>query len=177
MKTPKRILVVDDHAFVRRAVRRMLEGDPDLVVCAEAETADQALQATRRHHPDLILLDLALRGEDGLSLVRSLRARNLDLPVLILTLHKESLFAESALRAGANGFLMKNDAPEHLIEAVHAVLNNRIYVSDTVRQAIFSKMRGDALLRTPLRPARRAARTPSSKRDRPQDCSTGVRNS
>lgn len=152
MKEPIRILLVDDHAFVRRAVKRLLEVDPSLVVCGEAETSDQTMQAIRRSHPDVVIMDLALKHDDGLTLTRAIRARYAHLPVLILTLHKETLFAETALRAGASGYLMKNDAPQYLIEAVREVVRDRIYVSEGIRQGIFARMRGEQLARTHGRP-------------------------
>lgn len=168
MKGKVHILLVDDHAFVRRALKRLLEVDPALRVCAEAEDGAAALQALRRHQPDVIVLDLALKHEDGLALTRTIRAR-CPTPILILSIHKETMFAEGALRAGANGYLMKNDAPEHLIEAVHELAKNRIYVSDMIRQSIYAKMRTDSLARQgahlheisaharPLHPSTRAA--------------------
>lgn len=152
MKDRIRVLLVDDHAFVRRAVKRLLEVDASLVVCGEAETSEQAMQAIRRGHPDVVIMDLALKHDDGLTLTRNIRMRHLHLPILILTLHKESLFAETALRAGASGFLMKNDAPQHLIEAVREVVADRIYVSESIRQTIFARMRGEQLARAHGRP-------------------------
>lgn len=142
MKSPFRILLVDDHAFVRRAIRRLLEVQPDLRVCGEAESGARALQLVQSQRPDVVVLDLVLEQEDGLLLTKELRRRYPDLPILILSLHKESLFAERALHAGADGFLMKNDAPERLVEAVRAVLDRRIYVSPTLKQEIFGRLRG-----------------------------------
>jgi DNA-binding NarL/FixJ family response regulator len=101
-------------------------------------------RALRRHHPDLLILDPVPAQDDGLTLIRVLRARFPALPILILSLHKESLFAEAALRAGAQGYLMKNDAPDHLMEAVYQVVRGQIYVSETIRQGIFAKLRLDA---------------------------------
>lgn len=147
MKEGIRILLVDPHAFVRKAVRRLLEVDPDLSVCAEAETPEQVERALRRHHPDLVILDLALQRDDGLTMIRVLRARYHALPILVLSLHKETMFAEAALRAGAQGYLMKNDAAEHLVQAVHQLRSGNIYVSEAIQQGIYAKMRTEALRR------------------------------
>lgn len=142
MTARHRILLVDDHAFVRRAIRRLLEVQPDLRVCGEAGTIPSALQQAQTLRPDLVVLDLVLEKEDGLLLTQELRRRYPELPILVLTLHKESLFAECAIRAGADGFLMKQDASEHLVDAVYTVLHRRIYVSPALQQEIFSRLRG-----------------------------------
>ncbi len=142
MKRPRRILLVDDHAFVRRAIRRLLETEPGLAVCAEAAGRGAALRALRLHHPDLLVLDLVLPGRDGLMFTSEIRRAFPDLPILLLSLQQESLFAEAALRAGADGYLMKNDAPEHLVEAVHALMDRRLYVSPRMSQTIFCRLRG-----------------------------------
>lgn len=147
MKASVRIVLVDSHVMVRQAVRRLLEVEPGLIVCAEAETTEQVERALRRHHPDLVILDPSLQQDDGLTLIRVLRARFPALPILILSLHKESLFAEATLRAGAQGYLMKNDAPDHLVHAVHEVSRGQIYVSETIQQSIYAKVRQDALRR------------------------------
>lgn len=142
MKPVRRILLVDDHAFVRRAVRRLLELEPDLRVCAEVSTREQALKSARAQHPDLIVLDLSLEEENGLTVAEDLRAQLGDIPILILTEHKETIYAESALRAGADGYVMKSDASENLVVAVRTVLNRDVYVSPLMRQLIFSRLRG-----------------------------------
>jgi DNA-binding NarL/FixJ family response regulator len=147
MKEKVRILLVDDHTFVRRAIKRLIEVDPGFEVVGEAENAEQAMRAIRRCHPDAVVLDLALQRDDGLALTRVIHARHVTLPILILSLHKETLFAEPALRSGASGYIMKNDAPEHLLAALREVVSDRIYVSDSIRQNIFAKMRTDALRR------------------------------
>lgn len=146
-------MLVDDHAFVRRSIRRLLETEPGLSVCAEASSRNETLHALRLHRPDLLILDLVLPGEDGLIFTSEIRRQFPDMPILILSLHKESLFAEPALRAGADGYLMKNDAPEHLVEAVYTVMERRLYLSPQVQQVIFSRMRGMDRAIPPARPA------------------------
>ncbi|HMP75233.1 MAG TPA: response regulator transcription factor [Kiritimatiellia bacterium] len=136
------MLLVDDHAFVRKAIRRLLEVEPDLRVCGEASTRERAVHLVRTLHPDVVLLDLALPNEDGLTMIRELRAMFGPLPILVVSLHKESLFSEPALHAGADGYLMKNDASDHLVEAVRTVLDHRLYVSAEIREAILGRLRG-----------------------------------
>lgn len=136
------ILLVDDHAFVRRATRRLLEVDPDLSVRAEASSLRQAMRELRRSLFDLVIMDLVLPGEDGLQFIQQVRREWSRLPILVVSLHKESLFAEPALKAGANGFLMKSDAPESLVTAAHTVLAGQLYVSPMMQQLIFERMRG-----------------------------------
>lgn len=142
MKATHRIVLVDDHDFVRRSIRRLLETESDFTVCAEASNRAETLHALRLHRPDLLILDLVLPGEDGLAFVSEIRRQHPDLLILILSLHKETLFAEPALRAGADGYLMKNDAPERLVEAIHTLLDHRLYLSPQVQQLIFSRLRG-----------------------------------
>lgn len=154
---------MDDHAFIRGAIRALVEADPGFVVCGEAESGDQALHSILRHTPDIVVLDLALLEEDGLALTRRIRHLHPRLHVLVLSLHKESLFAEPALRAGAHGYLMKSEAPQHLIAALRSIADGNIYTSETVRQSIFQKMRTEALRQAAWRgagaqPARRSAR-------------------
>lgn len=151
MKEGVRILLVDPHPLVRKAVRRLLDGDPTLAVCAEAESPEQLERALRRHHPDLILLDLDPQRDDGLTLIRVLHHRHPGLAILVLSLHKETLFAEEALRAGAQGYLMKEDAGDHLLEAIHQVRKGLIYVSEIIRQNIYARMRSDAQRRSGIR--------------------------
>lgn len=141
-RAPRQILLVDDHAFVRRAMRRLLEVDPELHVRAEASTFRQALRELRHDQTDLVIMDLVLPGEDGLQFIRDARREWPRLSILVVSLHKESLFAEPALHAGADGFLMKSDAPEHLVAAAHTVLAGRLYLSAMMQQLIFDRMRG-----------------------------------
>jgi DNA-binding NarL/FixJ family response regulator len=137
-----RIVHIDDHPFVRRAMRELLESEPDLAVCGESEGAQDAGRIIADTRPNLVLLDLSLGSGDGLSLLKALRNRHADLPILVVSLHSAALFAERALRAGANGYLMKCDAATDLIEAVRAVLAGHIFVSSGIREMIFSRVRG-----------------------------------
>jgi len=128
----RRILVVDDHPIVRQGLTLMINREPDLVVCGEAEEAKGALQVLASTHPDVLIVDISLNGPDGLDLLKSIRTTDAALPVLILSMHDESIYAERALRAGANGYIMKQEATEKVLVAVRRILNGEIYVSDRI---------------------------------------------
>ncbi len=125
----KRLLVVDDHPLLRHGIRQLLGRLPDVSVCAEAENAQSALHAMRRHRPDLVLVDVSMPGADGLELIKLMLAEQPTLIILVLSMHEEALYALRALRAGAKGYVMKHQAPEHLLEALQKVMAGGIYVS------------------------------------------------
>ncbi len=135
----RRVLVVDDHPIVRQGLAQMVNREPDLVICGEAEEAAGALQAIIDGKPDILIVDISLNGPDGLDLLKSIRMRYPGLPVLILSMHDESIYAERALRAGANGYIMKHEAAEKVLVAVRQILNREIYVSDRVASKILQQ--------------------------------------
>lgn len=110
----------------------MMNRQPDLVVCGEAEEASAALQGIAATNPDFLIVDISLNGPDGLDLLKSIRLRFANLPVLILSMHDESIYAERALRAGANGYIMKQEATEKVLTAVRQILTQKVYVSDRI---------------------------------------------
>ncbi len=137
---PKRkVFVVDDHPIVRQGLAQMVNREPDLIVCGEAEDASTVLQAIVTVKPDLMIVDISLNGPDGLELLKNIRTRYPALPVLILSMHDESIYAERALRAGANGYIMKHEAAEKVLEAVRQILNHETYVSDRVASKILQR--------------------------------------
>ncbi len=139
---PARILLVDDHPIVRQGSRYVIEQTRDLSVCAEAESARDALQAIQDHHPDLAIVDISLHGTDGLELTKWIRAQDDKMPILILSMHDESLYAERVLRAGANGYLMKAEVADRLVPAIRKVLQGGIYLSDKMGQDILQEVSG-----------------------------------
>src|ERR1700692_4594202 len=128
----KRILVVDDHPIIRQGLALMLNREADLVVCGEAEDATGAMLVLASSRPDVLIVDISLNGPDGLDLLKNIRITHPTLPVLILSMHEESIYAERALRAGANGYIMKQEATEKVLVAVRRILSGEIYVSDRV---------------------------------------------
>jgi DNA-binding NarL/FixJ family response regulator len=140
-----RILIVDDHPVVRVGIRQMLASERDLEVCGEAESVDVAKQLVLHAHPDLAIVDLSLAEGTGLDLIRWLRDTVPMLPVLVLSMHDETLFAERVVRAGARGYIMKREAITGLVGAVRQVLAGRIYVSEAMTQAVLRRLGDDAV--------------------------------
>src|ERR1700676_2148491 len=128
----KRILVVDDHPIIRQGLALMVNREADLVVCGEAEDATGAMLVLASSRPDVLIVDISLNGPDGLALLKSIRITHPSLPVLILSMHDESIYAERALRAGANGYIMKQEATEKVLVAVRRILNGGIYGSERI---------------------------------------------
>ena len=127
----KRVLVVDDHAVVRYGIAQLLSRESDLVVCGEEEDAGCALDAIRRLNPDLVIADLSLKDSSGLELLRNVKVEFPSLTVLVVSAHDESVYADVALRAGAMGYLMKDDALEKVVAAARRVLSGEVYLSQT----------------------------------------------
>lgn len=149
----RHILIVDDHPVVRQGVKHVIEQEPDLRIVAEAESASEALQALQQHKLDLAIVDISLRGTDGLELTKWIRAQDEKLPVLIMSMHDESLYAERVLRAGAHGYIMKAEVADRIVPAVRRVLRGEIYLSDKVGQNILHEVSGrsTAMDESPIR--------------------------
>jgi DNA-binding NarL/FixJ family response regulator len=128
----KRILVVDDHPIVRQGLALLINQEPDLLVCGEAEEATGAMHVLASAKPDILIVDISLNGPDGIDLLKNIRSSHPTLPVLILSMHDESIYAERALRAGANGYIMKQEATEKVLVALRRILGGEIYVSDHI---------------------------------------------
>jgi DNA-binding NarL/FixJ family response regulator len=135
-----RIVLVDDHPIVRLGIRQMLAAEHDFEVCGEAASAAAAKQVLAEAAPDLAIVDLSLGEGTGLDLLRWLRESLPTLPVLVLSMHDEALFAERVLRAGARGYIMKREAITGLVGAVRQVLAGRICVSDAMAQAVLQQV-------------------------------------
>jgi DNA-binding NarL/FixJ family response regulator len=127
-----RILLVDDHAVVRYGIAQLINRQTDLVVCGEEEDASHALNAISNLKPDLVIADISLKESSGLELMRNIKAQYSGLPVLVVSAHDESIYAEIAFRAGALGYLMKEEALEKVLTAIRRVLSGNIYVSDAL---------------------------------------------
>ena len=124
--------MVDDHPIVRQGLALLIDQEPDLEVCGEAEEARVGARGDRAARPDVLLLDISLPGPDGIELLKTIRATDPALPVLVLSMHDESVYAERALRAGANGYIMKQEATENVLVALRRILRREVYVSDRV---------------------------------------------
>lgn len=142
----KSILLVDDHPLLRRGVAALIRTEPDLDVCGEAATSAAALEAIREHFPDLVIVDLVLEGSDGLRLIREMKARHPEIPALVLSMHDEAVYAERVLRAGARGYVSKQQLDDTLLAAVRRVLNGEMYMSEKLRARFAEKFLGGATL-------------------------------
>lgn len=128
--TTVNILIVDDHPVVRQGLTLLINQEPDLKVCGEAADANMALKAVKSLNPDMAIIDLTLEvGLSGLDLIKSIHATSADIKMLTLSMHDEKLMAERALRAGALGYIMKQESSENLIEAIRTVLGGNVYLS------------------------------------------------
>lgn len=125
----RRILIIEDHPFVRRGIAMLINAERDMRVCCEVDTASEAVKAIRSQKPDVVLLDMLLPDENGLVLSKRLRRLFPQLGLLMMSIEDESIFAERALKAGANGYIMKDQTPQRLIEALRRVGEGESYLS------------------------------------------------
>jgi DNA-binding NarL/FixJ family response regulator len=131
-RKPWRIFMVEDHPAFREGMVQIISGEKDLSVCGQAGDADHALQAIGRLKPDLVLVDITLPGKSGLELIKELRARKSKVKILVVSMHDEALYADRVLRAGGDGYIMKQEDPEEIVHAIRDVLCGHIYVSEEV---------------------------------------------
>jgi DNA-binding NarL/FixJ family response regulator len=128
----KRVLLVDDHPVLRKGLVRLIDSKEEFVVCGEASTAVEAMSLIRELEPDLVIADIGLPGTSGIELTKTIRAEFEQLPVLILSMHEEALYATRALRAGAMGYIVKQDAIDNIAAALREALNGRRYLSPVI---------------------------------------------
>ncbi len=138
------VFIVDDHPIVRQGLALLINREPDLAVCGDAEEADSALRLIAAMKPDLVVVDISLNGPDGLDLLKNIRTRDPGLPVLILSMLDELLYAERALRAGASGYIMKQEATQKVLVAIRRILSGDMYVSDRMANKMLHRLAGDA---------------------------------
>src|ERR1017187_1792709 len=129
---PRKVFIVEDHPVFREGLVQIINSEGNMIVCGEAEDAEQALEAITRLKPDLVLVDITLPGKSGLELIKDLRARNGGVKLLVLSMHDEALYADRVLRAGGDGYIMKQEDPEEVVHAIRDVLGGHIYVSEQV---------------------------------------------
>jgi DNA-binding NarL/FixJ family response regulator len=136
----KKILIVEDHPLFRAMLVQLIDQELGMMVCGEADNIKDALTIIGRTHPDAAIVDLTLHGSGGLELIKELKARNIGLPVLVLSMHAEKLYAERVLRAGAKGYVSKQESPCEVVEAIRKVMDGRIYVSERVNETILERL-------------------------------------
>jgi DNA-binding NarL/FixJ family response regulator len=138
----KTILIVDDHALVRRGLTTLIESEPGLTVCGAVGTCADALEAIREHSPALVIVDLALERSDGMDLVKAMKMRHPQIPALVLSMHDEEVYAERALRAGARGYITKQQLDETVLIAIRRVLDGEMYLSRRLEGRLAAKYLG-----------------------------------
>lgn len=136
-----RVLLVDDHPVVRKGLGMLIEREMDMTICAEAESATDALSAVSEHEPDLVVMDISLKNSNGLGLLKDLHIRAPKLPVLVLSIHDEAVYAERVIRAGARGYIMKQEATDRVLAAIRRVLQGEVYLSEKAQSRMFDLSR------------------------------------
>ena len=134
-----RILIVDDHTIVRQGIAQLVNREPDLDVCEEAGDADSAVAVLAKTAVDLAIVDISLPGTSGIELVKLIRDSHPQLPVLVMSMHDEALYSDRAFRAGAKGYVMKQEATEKLLAAIRKILNGGVYVSDRMQTVMVQR--------------------------------------
>ncbi len=142
-ETNIQILIVDDHPVVREGLASIINHQRDMHVCGDADDALGAIEAVTELKPDVVIVDISLKNSDGIDLTKTIKAKYPKLPIIILSIHDESVYAERALLAGARAYLMKDTASEKVVKAIRTVLSGEIYVSSAISKQFLHKIAGD----------------------------------
>jgi DNA-binding NarL/FixJ family response regulator len=140
----KRILVVDDHPMMRAGLTQLINKQSTMEVCWEAGGPQEAMAVIPHHHPDLIIADLTMKTGSGLDFIKDSRTLHENIPILVVSMHDEKVYAERCLRAGASGYIMKEESAEHLVSAIQRVLDGGVYLSETMSARILKSVSGAA---------------------------------
>ena len=138
--TKKKILIVEDHPLFRAMLSELIHRELGMTVCGETDNIKDAIRLINQTSPDAAVVDVTLRGSGGLELIKELKALNLKLPVLVLSMHQEGLYAERVLRAGAKGYISKGESPEEVVKAIRKVMDGHIYVSEGINEIILGRL-------------------------------------
>lgn len=139
-KPIRKVFIVDDHPIVRQGLRMLIEQDHEFTICGESDTAQDTIHQLLTHTPDILLTDISLKESNGLELVKDIRQQNPNLPILVFSIHDESIYAERALSAGANGYVMKQEDPDLLLCALHKVLDGEIHLSPKMTSQLLKQL-------------------------------------
>ena len=145
-----RVMIVDDHAIIRQGMSMLINREPDLHACCEVADIAQAIEANQGCRHDIAIVDISLSNESGLELVRRFQSLFPELPILILSMHDESIYAEPALKAGARGYLMKQMATDVLLQAMRQILKGEIYLSEAMHTRMLKKMMSGTKIDSPV---------------------------
>ncbi|TVR53083.1 MAG: DNA-binding response regulator [Puniceicoccaceae bacterium] len=137
---PVRVFLVDDHPLVRQGLAQVVNSEEGLTVCGEAEDAREALKAVSTLKPDLVIVDISLRGNNGLDLIKNVKALEPDMPILVFSMHDECVYAQRALRAGARAYVMKQESAEKILLAIRRIMGGEIYVSNRVADQVLHQL-------------------------------------
>ena len=140
-----KILLVEDHAMFRERLAELINQHAAMTVCGETDNIARALELARREAPDIAVVDLTLKGSSGLEFIKDLKAQGIDLPVLVLSMHEESLYAERVLAAGGRGYLTKNENSDTLLQAIQRVLEGKVYLSAKMTESVIGRLSGGEL--------------------------------
>jgi DNA-binding NarL/FixJ family response regulator len=135
-----KVLLVEDHPMFREHLGMLIRRELGMAVCAETDNIQDAVALIQEHTPDIAIVDITLRGSSGLELIKDLRAQELDIKILVLSMHDEDLYAERALRAGAMGYISKNEASKEVIKAIRSVLEGQVYVSQQLNAKLLTRI-------------------------------------
>ncbi|MCW5624581.1 MAG: response regulator transcription factor, partial [Burkholderiales bacterium] len=138
--TRSRVMIVDDHPILRHGIAQLVDREPDFHACAEAGSVDEALATLASQPVDLAIVDLSLEGRSGIELLRSMKTRHAATRSVVVSMHDESLYAERALRAGARGYVMKQEAPRRIIAALREVRDGMLYLSEAMRARLLERL-------------------------------------
>ncbi len=141
---PARVLILDDHPIVRMGLSQLIGSESDMEVCAEAESGPEALKLAEAEKPDVAVVDLSLREGSGLDFIKDMQARMPDVLLLVLSMHEETFYAERALRAGARGYIAKEEGTEKVVTGIRAIAAGRVYVSERMQERLLRRMVGGA---------------------------------
>ena len=152
MSKKHKILLVDDHPLVREWLANLINEQPDLLVCGEVSNAPEALQLIGSAKPNIVIVDLSLEDGSGIELIKNIKSIYSDVSAIVLSMHDEHLYAERSLRAGARGYIMKREATKNVLQAIRAVLDGKLYVSEKIAATIAKKFVGGrpAVIESPV---------------------------
>ena len=135
------IMIVDDHPIVANGIQQLINREPDLKVCQSVHDAETAIRMIDKENPDIIIVDISLKGStNGIDLIKSLKKRYPRIKALVLSMHDENLYAERAIKAGAKGYIMKNDLTDNIVKAIRNILNGNLYLSDTITSKLLNNI-------------------------------------
>lgn len=145
----KRVVIVDDHPVVRERLAQLINHELDMEVCGEAEDTQSALEIIRQAVPDLVIIDITLRGSSGIDLIKHLKALSIKVPILVLSMHEEALYAARVLRAGANGYITKHQPAQEIAAAIRKILGGEIYLSEKMTAGFLKSLAGSGVKNHP----------------------------